>query len=121
MNTRMETIYEQEYKALSQKYDKLAAEHLMLLQQHEKLKTNFHYLSHKSVKTYPQRKLHAEIKSLHRKLRDANRGAERNAWIAHDLARELTKHRYTEAIKMHSGKADIGQLSKIILEEHKDK
>ena len=37
--------------------------------------------------------LRNEIKALHRKLRDANRGAERNAWIAHDLAKELVEYK----------------------------
>lgn len=72
--------YEQAYDELLDKYGKLAADNNQSLVLNDQL--------HKQAL-----KLRAEIRSLHRKLRDANRGAERNAWIAHDLAKELVEYK----------------------------
>jgi uncharacterized protein YlxW (UPF0749 family) len=57
-----------------QAYDELLARHKRLSESNDELGKQ-------------ALKLRAEIRSLHRKLRDANRGAERNAWVAHDLAK----------------------------------
>lgn len=112
-----EINWEEEYKALASKYDKLHTEHLLLqardVECHTKCtvqEDNLNYMANTLVaeqkisnaRNKHSLKLRAEIRSLHRKLRDANRGAERLHLINAQLRIELVEYKikHPENIRM---------------------